>query len=236
MYRRRPCTAVSHSADDLRAYGTWRWGGLGARTLPSPGAGRPGRGGGGSQAAPPLPTPARALLAVVAKADDVRVGAVAAGDGLVLKDACNTGEAAAGSPASASRAATTAGPHGLHGGSLTTVTLTVNAACWGTRGPTCLSPAPAHSSCPAPGSPRVALSQGWSTLRLEGSGSTHLGLQGPARVGGREGWGSSVMPCCCPRDGRGPASGSCPSSRLRSEPDTPCPTTPRRGPQPPRDF
>lgn len=33
-----------------------------------------------------------ALLAVVAKADDVGVGAVVAGDGLVLEDACNTAD------------------------------------------------------------------------------------------------------------------------------------------------
>ena len=35
---------------------------------------------------------ALALLAVVAKADDVRIRAVGAGDSLVLEDACNTPE------------------------------------------------------------------------------------------------------------------------------------------------
>lgn len=85
MYRRRPCTAVSHCTDDLRAQEAWRWGGPASGALPSPGQDLPLPRGG-------------ALLAVVAKADDVRVGAVGAGDGLILEDACNTQEAAAGSP------------------------------------------------------------------------------------------------------------------------------------------
>ena len=72
----------------------------------------------------------------------MRVRAVGTGDRRVLGDACNTGEAAAGSPASASRAAATAVPHGPGRGSLTTVTLTVDAACVGTRALMALVPRP----------------------------------------------------------------------------------------------
>lgn len=83
----------------------------------------------------------------------MRVSAVEAGDGFVLEDACNTGEAATGSPASASRAATTTGSSGLHGGSLTTVTLTVNAACGDKRTDLSLAPAlpKAHPGWPSLG-------------------------------------------------------------------------------------
>lgn len=79
MYFRRPCTADSHCADDL--------GGRQAQGLV---VGYP-------QGPGPLPcigddprAPGAAILAVVAKADDVGVCAVAAGDGLILEDACNT--------------------------------------------------------------------------------------------------------------------------------------------------
>lgn len=51
MYRRRPCTAVSHCADDLWTHGAWRRGApnpelracRGATTPPDPGGDRPGR-------------------------------------------------------------------------------------------------------------------------------------------------------------------------------------------------
>lgn len=108
-----------------------------------PGGERPGAGeaeegplwGGPQTARTAGPSAARrALLAIVAKADDVRVCAVAAGDGLVLEDACNTRQAAAGSPRPPGpHAATATIPHGLDRGALTTVTLTIDAACAGTR-------------------------------------------------------------------------------------------------------
>lgn len=118
----------------------------------------------------------------------MRVSAVDAGDGFVLEDACNTGEAATGSPASASRAATTTGSSGLHRGSLTTVALTVNAACGDKRTDLSLAPAlpKAH-----PGWPSLGRSQ----LLGQGGSTTHPGLQARAGGGGREAPGLSKGPC-----------------------------------------
>lgn len=72
---------------------------------------------------------ALALLAVVAKADDMRIRAVGAGDSLVLEDACNT-PAVLRAPLTLSLGGpSAAAPHSQDQGSLTTVTLTVDAAC-----------------------------------------------------------------------------------------------------------
>lgn len=92
MYWRRPCTALSHCADDLQEH---RHGHSGAscraplpltRVMRGPFRERAwdpvGRGLSAQAAARAL-----ALLAVVAKADDVRIRAVGAGDSLVLEDA-----------------------------------------------------------------------------------------------------------------------------------------------------
>lgn len=104
------------------------------------------------------------LLAVVAKADDMRVGAVGTRDGLVLEDACNTRQGAAGAPRPPGLATATA-LHSLGGGSLTTVTLTVDAACVGTRARGAVSAGPAR--------PRSAHPL-WPVPDLD-SGQGHLG-------------------------------------------------------------